>query len=127
MSLGERVLAFRSSGGGIGLILLALLCSPALPESGDPELEDLLGGDTLLGLGESDLDPRPSGPPFLGTERSSGWSCTGLPLSSMSDSFPTSISSSSETVSLLTMTLGVPGGNISENVALNMSLIGTYL
>ena len=120
MSLGDRVLAFRSSGGGMGLILLALLCSPAFPESGDPELEDLLVGEPLLGRGESDLEPRASSPPpFLGTDRSSGCSCTGLTLSSMSDSFPTSISSS-ETVSLFTMTLGVPGENISENVALNI-------
>ena len=97
----------------MGLILLALLCSPALPESGEPELDDLLAGEELVGLGESDLEP-------LGTDRSSGCSCTGLTLSSMSDSFPTSISSSSDTVSFFTKTLGVPGENISEYVALNI-------
>ena len=104
MSLGDRVLAFRSSGGGMGFILLALLCSPDFPES----------GETLLGLGDSE-------PAFFLTERSSGWSWTGLlVLSSMSDSFPTSISSSSETVSFFSITLGGTGGNISENVALNI-------
>ena len=107
MSLGDKVLAFRSRGGGMGLILLARLWSPDFPES----------GETLLGRGESE-----SGPGFFLTERSSGWSCTGLLLlSSMSDSFPTSISSSSETVSFFSMTLlGRVAENISENGALNI-------
>ena len=106
MSLGDRVLAFRSRGGGMGLILLARLWSPAFPES----------GETLLGRGDSD-------PAFFLTERSSGWSYTGLLLllSSMSDSFPTSISSSSETVSFFSIALlGRAAENISENGALNI-------
>ena len=99
----------------MGLILLARLWSPALPES----------GETLLGRGDSE-----SGPGFFLTDRSSGWSCTGLLLLSyMSDSFPTSISSSSEQGSLLTEAEPSPGapatvlgggGNASVKAALNI-------
>ena len=71
-SWGERVLAFRSRGGGMGLTLLARLVSPFFCESGEPEEEDLVWGLAELGRG---LEESPSS--FL-TLRSSGWSCTGL-------------------------------------------------
>ena len=129
MSLGDRVRALRSRGGGIGLIRLARLWSPFFWESGDPDSEDRVGG-----LMEEDLDVEAemSLLSFFFTERSSGMSCigTGLESSSMaSDSLPTSISSSSEQGSLLTeavprgpeppATLG-GGGNASVKAALNI-------
>ena len=97
-SCGDSVRAFRSSGGGIGLIRLALRpveSEPVFCESGDPESEERVGGEIEDGR-EDEAEDTEVG--FL-TERSSGWSWTGAGLrlllsSSISDSLPTSISSS---------------------------------
>ena len=88
----------------MGLILLARFCpDPSFPESGDPDSLDLVGGLIEDGL-EDEVEADPVS--FFFTDRSSGMSWTGVGLtpcvsSSMSDSFPTSISSSSEQTSLL--------------------------
>ena len=70
LSLGDKVRALRSSGGGMGLILFARFCS-FLPESGDPESLERVGG--LMEDGRDDEDESVPCWSFL-TDRSSGWS-----------------------------------------------------
>ena len=108
ISVGDKVRALRSRGGGMGLILLARDVSPFFWESGDEDSVERVGGLMELGREEEVDTEAPSSFFSFLTERSRGsWTGTGLPLSSMSDSLPTSISSSSEEGSLLILSRSV--------------------